>query len=255
MSEKPRFFPEIAFSRSVIQPLVRKAFFFPEEPEQNPMARYFEAPSDYYIGKLQLSPKLEYVPAVETSNPNLTPTERLIQMQLKPLADMIDRDFFGRPIALQGIACSVGQAIDYSSGVQPQSDRLYKPVVRSVWGIINPSVSDGFVGVPFYMPHRGMPLSDQSLPAFDFMRFLPDRARERAKRHKEPGVEGLIFPGMLVVDLGKVGAENVSLVPGGIFEIRHIRLSGSRRERRDAVLKLYVCDYSKIVFGAKRNRR
>ena len=232
-------------------PSIMRGLVLPSEGSANLIQRYLNSPDSFFLAKIGSSPRLQYIPPVLPRSDSLRPSEILNAMLLRPLAERIEQDFKGRSIALQGLACSIGKSIEFPS--LEEGDNVNRRVVRSAFGLLEPSVSEGLSRLPLYIPNTSQPLIDQDIPAFEFMIASARGARTRVVDElQQPNLQDLIFPAMLVLDLEKVRGYKVMQIPGQNQQVVGTVMPPDRRARKDAVLALYVIDYPKITSGVKR---
>ncbi len=161
---------------------------------------------------------------------------------VRPLVDAIDRDFGDRPIAIQGVACSIGERVD----IEETAD-LPELEVRTVWRLIAPAAYDAPMPTPIDIPVSTGVLSQQGLTFFYFMYASATNARERASARQKPKV----FPAVVVYDLKSIKVEHC-LQPqtksdnNAALQLRTLGLPIGRAARETAVLGLYVCDFPLI---------
>lgn len=252
MPEKPKLIR--TSSREHVLPLLfaRKGLSVPLDeviPDLRP--KYFENPTLLQLLGLKDHPGMHYVRAANIASDTLPPSVKLKRMLLDPLAQKIEQDFKGRAIAIQGLACSVGNEIEFSGGSVESPRR----VIKSAVGLLNPSVREGLSRLPIYIPNKTQSLIDQDLPAFEFMVASARGARTRVVEELHlPRLRSLIFPAMLVIDLEQTSGYQVLQIPGGNQQVVSLNLTGDRKTRSKAVLGLYVTDYPKITSGVSKRQ-
>lgn len=234
--------------RKYTLPLVfaRRGLGFPvEESLPDLRLKYFDSPTFNQLQGLRDHLGIHYVRPVNLASDDISPSEKLKAMLLKPLAQRIEGEFKGRAIALQGIACSVAGEINFPN---PNGDQANRRVIKSAQGLLNPSVREGLSRLPIYVPNTTQPLVDQDLPAFEFMTGSARRARTRVVEElHSPVLRSVIFPVMLVIDLEQTAGYQVLQIPGGNQQVVSLNLTGDRKARSKAILGLYVTDYPKII--------
>ena len=161
---------------------------------------------------------------------------------VRHLIDAIDRDFGDRPIAIQGVACSIGERVD----IEKTAD-LPELEVRTVWRLIAPAAYDAPMLTPIDIPVNAGVLSQQGLTFFDFMYASAANARERASARQKSKV----FPAAVVYDLGNIKVEHwlqrqTKSDNNAALQLRTLGLPIGRAAREAAVLGLYVCDFPLI---------
>lgn len=161
---------------------------------------------------------------------------------VRHLIEAIDRDFGDRPIAVQGVACSIGERVD----IEKTAD-LPELEVRTVWGLITPAAYDAVMPTPIDIPVNAGILSQQALTFFDFMYASATSARERASARQQSN----IFPAAVVYDLKSIKVEHCLQTQtrsdnNAAFQLRTMGLPIGRAAREKAVLGLYVCDFPLI---------
>lgn len=161
---------------------------------------------------------------------------------VRHLIDAIDRDFGDRPIAVQGVACSIGERVD----IEKTAD-LPELEVRTVWRLITPAAYDAPMPTPIDIPVSTGLLSQQGLTFFDFMYASAASARERASARQKSN----IFPAAVVYDLKSIKVEHCLQTQtksnnNAALQLRTMGLPIGRAAREAAVLGLYVCDFPLI---------
>ena len=220
------------------------------------LQRYFESPPQSFLERINRT-RVHYVASsmpreakyrmlldqglsTEIRSNEMSTVKRVAAV--RHLIDAIDRDFGDRPIAIQGVACSIGERVD----IEKTAD-LPELEVRTVWRLIAPAAYDAPMPTPIDIPVNTGVLSQQALTFFDFMYASATSARERASARQKSKV----FPAAVVYDLENIKVEhclqrqtksdnNVAL------QLRSMSLPIGRAAREAAVLGLYVCDFPLI---------
>lgn len=227
-----------------------------EDRSEAILQRYFEAPPQSFLERIN-GTRVHYIAASMPREPQykallnggLSTDRRSNDMSaikrvaaVRHLIDAIDRDFGDRPIAVQGVACSIGERVD----IEKTAD-LPELEVRTVWRLITPAAYDAVMPTPIDIPVNAGILSQQALTFFDFMYASATSARERASARQQSN----IFPAAVVYDLKSIKVEHCLQTQtrsdnNAAFQLRTMGLPIGRAAREKAVLGLYVCDFPLI---------
>lgn len=222
------------------------------------LGQYFEAPPQNFLDRFK-DTRVRYVGASmpsedkyrqllingSSTNPNREGNLSTIRRvaAIRYLIDRIEKDFGGRSIAIQGVACSIGGRIDL-----PHVEGLPELEVRNIWRLISPAAYDAPMPPPIDIPLCDEPLSQQGLSFFDFMYASAAHTRERALAKQKP----LIFPAAVIYDLEKIRYEKEQRAPTKdrtctAMQARSFMLPVGRSAREEAVLGLYVVDFPRYI--------